>query len=896
MPLKSPHLVVALVQIESLFDGILEKTWGNHGHTFVPTEKSEDKYKDRITRLHGLLHQILNAKHRPDVILLPEYAFINNDKSISPKGQDTLQHLENLSESSGTIIVGNYYDTQSRSSNTFVLIPSSRLNASETTTPQLIVARKITRSRYESDTLAELSPHDEEIIRIHWATSEDPGRLAYLQILTCKDFLYFTSVAPLRNYPEVIRLDMPGIIMCPIASPEVHSFETRALAMSRDLDLSNGDLSVITCLANCSSLSPNPSVQMCGQTQILSPIDIKTQIKPIIKKGLEGCIIASINPFQSQRKPTPVNTKTSGSVLENASVFSLQNDPFGNVTLSELSERTRPTSHIVNPDFLAFLGLRRVYGFIRCSDYHSFKNDAIQRSADLPDHTIGLHGIYGIHDLLASSWEDFKDESFAKSFLEMRLWPMLSKNNSQNGQNHFGYCIVKRFWKHRGIPYDDNYPAPRTSEEMRTIEYRENLRRYLSGETIEPRLLKEMIKANVLIPTEFGISDLSVKESNSSKVEYLVFIKILSSDTGPHANNEHRQFQQTLLKSLISDDRVRTVEEITPEGHAYVDADYIIHVVGSLADLNDIVLGIIHDPTFQDEQVYHFKCGTRVVIPAESISSESYPSLIEANKHPSSEPNIIKLVEHWKKERGTSPELRFQMKPAVIYRLDDENARKILQSYFLADEICDKIGLRHRVPNTWMSSFFLFSYEISSLIANKDSPDTIDYDWKTPCHGFVSNLAKAIEGQITRVVTACSTRLSLKTEHLEAFLNLSCQSIMGNEGRFRVEKPELGSFAIVLEKSIAVITKEKEKTKFLALNKSLNLRIDESAIVLMIANLSTLVDSWKLRDISRELQSFSAIRNDMTHHRDEGDTTAEKVLDGVFFGLRTLERMLKLQY
>jgi hypothetical protein len=201
-------LKICLLQLESPFDEILEKTWRPGGHFFAPIQKNEDKYKQRITRLAAMLSTLQSSGQRIDVLVLPEYAFLKNDAQLTNNNIDTLDFLRRYCETAKTIIVGNCYDSTRRLSETFVIIPSGHFStAAPFEGPSMVAAYKVTRSRYDMDTLADLTPDMETVLRLEWHSATTPSKMAYIQILTCKDFLYFTSLVPLRNHPDVIRLD-----------------------------------------------------------------------------------------------------------------------------------------------------------------------------------------------------------------------------------------------------------------------------------------------------------------------------------------------------------------------------------------------------------------------------------------------------------------------------------------------------------------------------------------------------------------------------------------------------------------------------------------------------------------------------------------------------------------
>jgi len=162
---------------------------------------------------------------------------------------------------------------------------------------------------------------------------------------------------------------------------------------------------------------------------------------------------------------------------------------------------------------------------------------------------------------------------------------------------------------------------------------------------------------------------------------------------------------------------------------AFVDADYVLHLVGDLSDLNNIVLGLIHNPAQWGDLPNRFKCATRVIIPAEAITPDNYPALDETNKHSSTEPTVLKMIEAWKRIVNDEPEAQIEILPSVIYSLDDESARKIIQSYFLAD----RANSRRVKDSSWMNSFFVFAYEVCWSLSPYQKLQQYSRNWTTRC-------------------------------------------------------------------------------------------------------------------------------------------------------------------
>ncbi len=884
-------LTLCLIQLESPFDGILDKTWSFKGHVFSVIKENEDKYKTRISRLSGILDYLQRMERRIDVIVLPEYAFLKNDAPIAPDNLDTLTRLERYSEASRTIVIGNHYNTDERRNESFVIVPSGYVGSTQSSIqgPLILSARKFTASRYDSDTLAPTDSPEDAVIRLEWRSQTDPERSAYLQILTCKDYLYFTSIKPLREYPDMIRLETPGIIICPMATPEIHSFETRAMAMIRDVDATHGDLSVITCLCNGTSLSQSLGSTLCGQSQVISPLDLRTQIKPMIHKGAEGCVLVEVNPFRSYRTPTPINTRDAGSVIlwsEVLHVTSTSGEPVSMVSASGSRLRSRI---VINPEYMHFIGLRRVYGFLRSQNYNEFKRIAHKKHGKHPLSSVSLHGIYGIHDVLAGSWEEFSSDENARNFMKMRLWPMVSENGQELDNAHFGCCIVKRFWKYRGVRLGGTGKSPHLEEYMREPHYRRRLKAVLTGQANDVSFVSELAASGVSLETHYDGSDISIEEANVGFMEYLVLIKLIVSDAPPHVTGARHEFERTTLERLLADDRVRTIEEIQSEGSGYVDADYIVHIVGDLGDLNDIVLGVIHASVDKPDEPRRLSCGSRVVIRAESITPDNCPALDEMNKLPATEPNVIEFVKAWKKIEMDDRDARVDVLLSSIFNIDEESMRKLMQCYFLAD----RVSLKERKDPSWMRDFFEYAYGICCAIGASREYE----QWIRLCNSFVTTLGREVEAEVGHMAGFLCKAIKLPEEALEALANAAIEVMTEKTGKFTLNSIELGAFAFALEKMTNVIQKESNKARTLdfILAQGDKLRISRDQAEAALAALESVVAAGKipLSDIVREMNGFAKARNAVVHYH---QVKGEFLLEGTFFGLRFLDRCAKVPH
>ena len=88
------------------------------------------------------------------------------------------------------IVIGNYYDENKRSSTTFICLPKGWSDQ------ELYESNKITKSDYDKEVLRDVSQR--KILKICWKPNNQE-KYGYFQILTCKDFLYFTSIEGIKN-------------------------------------------------------------------------------------------------------------------------------------------------------------------------------------------------------------------------------------------------------------------------------------------------------------------------------------------------------------------------------------------------------------------------------------------------------------------------------------------------------------------------------------------------------------------------------------------------------------------------------------------------------------------------------------------------------------------------
>jgi hypothetical protein len=147
----------------------------------------------------------------------------------------------------------------------------------------------------------------------------------------------------------------------------------------------------------------------------------------------------------------------------------------------------------------------------------------------------------------------------------------------------------------------------------------------LSGNELDEAEVKDLRDKHILIDT-LPSSDLRHSDIEQGKSEFLIFV-LLSH--GSSTQSASRVFEEKVLYNrLLNEERVRTVEVCEQTVHipgGYLEAHYILHVVGYLRDVSDIVLERIH----QTLDGTGIECGTRVVPIATALAAASGAALGE---------------------------------------------------------------------------------------------------------------------------------------------------------------------------------------------------------------------------------------------------------------------------
>jgi len=842
--LTKQSIKIACLQLTSPFYNEISEFRGeNNKAIFGVAKKNEKKFIKKTKEIHEII-ETTTKKLNLDFVILPEYTFLKDDNIILEQDQSSLDICNTLAEATNTVIIGNFYNSKDRLSTTFISMPQGYADQ------RIYYVNKQTVSNLDKSVLknrSDFSHNDKKLLRFIWEEKLSK-RQAFFQIFTCKDYLYFTSIHPLRKWPDILDIGKPGIIFVPMSTTVIKPFEDRALSLLRDVNFDNGEKSIVSVFSNATTTHDLIDNDICGNSQIICPIDIKREVKPLLKKGVDGIVYAEINPFKSITKPTKVGEMGPNAVMIDSSVYEftrLQNK----LTLVETQKAKKHTGLIVNPNFLEYIGIKKIYGLLRHDNYNEVKECCHSRFSRLKDLSISMHGIYGVHDMIVFSYEEYYDKNAGKQLLEVRLWPMI-KGEEYFNKEHFGCLYVDKILKYRGIIIDGN--------NFETIRYQQNdilkiktiIKNILTSNEIEEKYKEYFLKNEILLKSEFDISDISEYEKNEGKLEFLVILTLFESDQGPQAKDLHHTFSEKVLPAIIADRRIRTIEKISSGGTGFVSGHYMLHVVGDLLDLNNIVIHRLH------KLLRGQRCGTRVIIPAERIAFNDYPTLSETIKTTATEPQLMQIIKRWRAIENDPEKMVSSIIPTIINVLDDDSRKTILSIYYHADELANRYATNN--PD-WSKNLFLFMYGITVAIAGKKhNLDISDAELLNYCSSFILIIARTIERELIELFERIIELHQLDISVLEKSLNLLVAAIKKSKGSFKLNKVEIGTAAFILESLSGYCqpdSKHVEKTKKhfnneLANDETTNSHIDYIDII------CSELFNVQLKELDRELVQY----------------------------------------
>jgi hypothetical protein len=572
-----------------------------------PKELPHNHYYQRLKRLKSLLDDLPTGDASPNIVLFPEYSFAQT--MIEDLG------LHEYCIRRNTIIVGNYYDANRRESVSFTAYPDPINHKTK-----IIESPKQNPSTHDAQYLTsqdKMPENRRKLFRLWWKATVDGRRKdkAFIQVFTCLDFDNFARSDTIDiNGKQVVDVENNGIILVPCCTPKgIDEWHGKAKNLFRDAAYHRKTL--ITVFANNCSTPQTTGLTMCGDSQIVV-FDPEMVERMKIPYRREGVIIALISPFTLELKTTPPSPNK---IAIDGLVQYI--DDSGNLTeASENIPRTTTPGATINPAVFEKISRRVFYLVFRLRDYYAHKKKLLE------SHQFASHGIFGVHDVMCRSVEEEGDPIDESSYIFLRL----SQIDSIRDDVVWPYFMkVKRYIKSRGTPLwhadggGDLVPCYPVSREIKINDYLEDVRSIMTHHP-PSHPLSELLSQNVCIPVSLGLelSDVSEQERTDSKFqEFLILLNISENSA---------LFEKYVLLDLVSEDDVRTIEEISDStkggGRGYeVEVHYMLHLVGSVRALRHIVIDLIHKKCAE----YSIMISTRVILPAEQLSRDGSMSLFE---------------------------------------------------------------------------------------------------------------------------------------------------------------------------------------------------------------------------------------------------------------------------
>lgn len=635
------NIIIASFQIKSPFYDEIDTSF----QVSNITKKNYEARKEKIRKILDSLDKYNERKkEKINIVVFPEYSV----------PEELMVEIKRFVNKNSIIFIGNFYNQNEEASTTFIHLPEKWSDK------EVYFANKISQSNYDKKVLSDVS--DKVIYKIFW-TPKDVDSTGYIQVFTCKDFLMYTSVWGVQQHPQCIDLDNPGIIIIPMSTPDIDTFKCKALTLLRDSNEYPGKKTVVSVLCNATDIKNQYNgVGICGGTQFVAQEDRHNDEKVVLDKGFEGCIIAKINPFNVIVNPSPVG-HDANSIINKIEILKIDEN-------HELKKFISPIHNgvIVNPFVKINRGQKKVYALMKHNNY----KELIANKSNLKDKfdksSIGIYLIYGYYDLLIKSYEQAPDDEI-KSVIQLRLYPLI---NDDGVYDNFSYFIVKNPVKIRGV----NLLQLNEAEKNPTCckDYLTDIIDIDQGKSVSKEKLDSMEKNNICLKTKYDLSYITKQEMEENKSEYLVFIDIFGNST--HEKNIEL-FEKDVLDDFINDEKIRTIERVLTSKESRVKADYIIHIVASSSELNEIVFGKINARGSNN-----YYCKTHVVGLSNRLAGNTFPVSWEDDIGDYFERQVIYMMQQCKKfivhENFTTPfainmlEYKHRERFLYIYRFYEE--------------------------------------------------------------------------------------------------------------------------------------------------------------------------------------------------------------------------------
>jgi hypothetical protein len=663
----------------------------------------QNKHKERKVRLRRCLEDMRGFERHIDLMVLPEYAI----------SQDMFDVIEEFVQGNRTVVIGSFYDVCKRTGNAFAIFPTE-------TGSTVALAPKCQRSPYEADVLRDLEENDKHLLRLRWSVK---GKTMSLLVLPCLDFL---------GWPDLpLEIKDSDWLVSPMCTPKVGLFHSTAENATRWIPQGKTRArSRICVLCNTVEISAT-GLKTAGGSCVLGP---KRGFIPVLPSGREAGIVVDIDCCKLITVPTPI-TGEDGTVIEAPARFFLEQD--WHVRRTQLREK-KPLPYSVHPGAVLRVGLQKYYLFVSLRDFWRHR-DGLR---DLP---VGCSAIYGVHDLILHSFED----SFSFLKLRVQAWvePALWRNIEEGEES----CLcVTEVIKFRGRWFAETtsdskqgyYRTSRLSNlGLRRIEIAlKQIRSMDEGDDLTEDARNSLLEDGLLMD-DLDDADILDIDTAQRRSEYIILVFLTDAMDG---KNPARVFEEEVIAGELEiDQRVRTIEICQPvflSASSYLRAHYILHIVGYIKDLSEIVLEKIHRKLGK----LGLECGTRVIPVAERLSSDPEMTLSETRIPDTiAKEKICEIIAHNVNED----------EPFAIRKLNEEEIERIANIWRMArtwGEFRESKGMKRQAVKHIRHELARAMYYIShSLVQSKETFGTeMLLNLWSYCGKFYGELVGDVEGYL----------------------------------------------------------------------------------------------------------------------------------------------------
>ncbi len=584
-------------------------------HSFFTADKGEIIFLEsadiRRQRINSLLFGLLNNKElidNLDIIVFPEYS--------SPLDNETSNIFLKFSKTSNKIVCSCSYDMKTRRSMARIFVPWDN---------EPITQPKLSESHYEAGLLSPVSDEEHLLRQFTWVYE---GKTYAMRFYLCLDFLLFGADKALLH-------PGPTINIVSMASPTTRPFYGLSDYLMRS---PTGFFSTVTLLCNATaSKEQTIGLRAGGESGIVGPTYVDLPPVPMYEEAGLMCSISVGNILERRTSLTRPNY-----VISNVGLV-----PVMATGASGPVRTLSGVTYTVNPNvILKDMQYGKFYAFYSTAGYAELCS-AIEKTANEYRFPIGTHGVFGKHDIMFTSHDI--DKEFFTLRLQHYLGPCFGGLEAEEKKNPSEYYEVTQILKFRGQPLPD---YEMMGEEF-IKEHVGHMQQIANRGMLNNEIIKDLLENNVIIAVESS-SDVTARDREEGSEEYLVVVFLLAAERIEEAK-AIEEFKNKVLSQLMTDNRVRTIEYCKQkEVDAYSSSgQYILHVVGKLADLRDVIIGKIHAPLVKSG----IRCGSRVIPPAETIIRDTYRALSETYFRAKEVATITrKVVDNLKPPKERNPE------------------------------------------------------------------------------------------------------------------------------------------------------------------------------------------------------------------------------------------------